>query len=44
MERLDQGVGGLGEIHRVIALYGLIEKGEPEREHQPQNEQERPGF
>jgi hypothetical protein len=39
MERLDERVRRLGEIHRVVALHGLIEKWQPEQQHQPQDPQ-----
>ena len=37
MQRFDERVRPFGEVHRVVALDGLIEKRQPEREHQPEN-------
>ena len=43
VQRIDERVGGLGEINVIVALNGLVEKGNPDQQHQPQHQQELPG-
>ena len=40
MQRIDERVGGLGEINMIVALNGLVEKGDADQQHQPEHQQE----